>query len=139
MSDEVAIWSSGAVATPPGDLVWASPQYPGLMLPAGLPVMAQAYVNHGRWVAYCPRPECNNAEQLQPMQWMFECSNCRLALPVDWPPNAGEIWYVLAFRPVPQTRNWYPRDHFKAVEAGIPHGETPDELREENRQHGVVD
>ena len=32
----------------------------------------QAYVNHGRWVADCPRPYCGNALKLTPNQAVFE-------------------------------------------------------------------
>jgi hypothetical protein len=49
----------------------------------------------------------------------------------------AEITAVLALRPIPQTRNWYPRDHDIALRFRIPHGQSVDDLREENAEHGV--
>lgn len=98
---------------------------------------ARAYINHGRWIADCPRPYCANAEKLDTRQAMFHCSNCQLQAEVEWPPNADELWSVLARRPVPQTRNWFPASHDLALRSGTPHGQTVIELVDENRQHGV--
>lgn len=117
---------------------------------------ARAYVYAGEWVADCPRPDCYSTEFLfNPVDHtkraslanprivrkpMFSCSNCTLITPVWWPPadQQAEITHVLAQRPVPSTRNWYPQDHPVAVAARIPHGQTPDDLRRENFEHGVA-
>lgn len=116
---------------------------------------AQAYVYAGNWVADCPRPDCYSTEHLfNPVDAtrpesvsnprisrkpMFHCVNCGLITHVQWPPEdtMNEIMHVLSQRPVPQTRHWYPKDHPVAVAARIPHGQTPDDLRQENHDHDV--
>lgn len=97
----------------------------------------EAYVNHGRWVADCNRPYCNNAMALDPHQIGFGCANCGMLADIVWPDNADDIWEALALRPVPQTRNWFPKDHRLAIIAGCPHGQTVKELLAEGRAHGV--
>ena len=95
---------------------------------------ARARVNHGRWIADCPRPYCANAVRLTPRQASFHCSGeggCLMVAPIVWPADAEEIWAALAERPVPSTRNWYPDSHAEAVRLGLPHGQTPAALREE--------
>ncbi|MEV2277701.1 hypothetical protein AB0I72_19145 [Nocardiopsis sp. NPDC049922] len=95
----------------------------------------RAYVNHSRWVADCVRLYCGGAELLRPGQSVVWCSNCTLVAPVEWPGDPQAIWDELMTRPVPQTRNWYPRDHEVAVRHGIPHGQTVADLREEAAAH----
>jgi hypothetical protein len=96
---------------------------------------ARAYVNHGRWIADCPRPYCGNAEALQPgAEQAFVCTNCHLLARIEWPPDAEAIWAALEVRPVPQTRNWFPADHELAVRAGCPHGQTVADLEAETRE-----
>ncbi len=110
---------------------------------------ARAYVYGGDWIADCPRP-CGNAEhlfrrtdpgrpdspRLVPVT-EFTCSYCRLTAPVEWPKNMPEIMEVLALRPVPHTRNWYPKDHEGAIRFRVPHGQSVADLKEENAAHGV--
>jgi hypothetical protein len=96
--------------------------------------MARAYVNHGRWVADCPI-ECGSALNLDPGQILFACVECHSISHIDWPTNADEIWEALQERPFNKVRHWYPRQHDLAVRAGIPHGQTPEELRQEARDH----
>jgi hypothetical protein len=116
----------------------------------------QAYVYAGEWVADCPRLDCYSTEFLfnpvdasRPASLanpriarkpMFNCVNCGLVFPVDWPPQElqDEIMHILVQRPVPQTRHWYPKDHPVAVAHRIPHGQSPDDLRQENHDHGVA-
>lgn len=111
--------------------------------------MARAYVYAGDWVADCPRA-CGGVEHLfnranprDPQsprivqKSEFHCSYCQMVTPVDWPPNMADIMAVLMLRPVPHTRNWYPKDHDVALRFRVPHGQTVDELRAENREHGV--
>ena len=108
-------------------------------------MIAQAYVNHGRWVAECPRPFCGNARRLEPGQPRFWCGPaddpangfCGLECPVEWPADAEEIDRVLRRRPVPATRHWYPAGHELAVRAGIEHGQTVADLAAENDMYGV--
>lgn len=107
--------------------------------------IARAYVYTGLWVADCPRG-CNNTERLfedlpnhlQKRKIGFNCSYCHYSTPhVEWPSNTREIESVLKLRPIPHNRNWYPKDHDIAVRFRIPHGQTIDELKQENIDHGV--
>lgn len=110
---------------------------------------ARAYVYSGDWVADCPRDACGSVEHLYDkasphpssprvvQKPEFRCSNCRLTAPISWPPDLAEITAVLALRPVPQTRNWYPADHDTAVRFRVPHGQSVEQLRAENVEHGV--
>ena len=96
----------------------------------------QAYVNYGRWVADCGRKFCANAMALQPGQQVFVCGGaegCGFSASIIWPPDANEIWNVLQERPVKSTRNWIPIGHPYA-DAGYPAGQTPAQLREEQKE-----
>lgn len=100
--------------------------------------LARAYVNLGRWVADCPRPHCGGAMQLEPRQTVFHCGGldgCQVISEVVWPPDADEIWSVLAARPVPATRNWAPAGHRQALACHVPDGQTVADLLDENREH----
>lgn len=111
---------------------------------------ARAYVYSGDWVADCPRG-CGNVEHLyrranprdaaspRTVQVpFFGCSYCGLQdIRIEWPTDLVEITSVLQLRPIPHTRNWYPHGHDVAVRFGIPHGQSVDQLREENATHGV--
>lgn len=111
---------------------------------------ARAYVYEGNWVVDCPRG-CNNTEfvfdlrnPLDPRsprdvpKGGFHCSYCRLVAPaVELPRDADEIMRVLAVRPIPNNRNWYPEDHPVALRFNVAHGQTVAQLREENAEHGV--
>lgn len=100
--------------------------------------LARARVNHGRWIADCPRRYCANAMRLEPRQAMFHCGGeggCRMVAEIEWPSDADGIWEALLERPVPVTRNWYPAGHDEAVRLGLPHGQTPEELRAEQRHY----
>jgi hypothetical protein len=111
--------------------------------------VAVAYVNHGRWVARCPRPGCTNAEQAGRCddgsvggleEHRFTCraaayspimgghvvyGGCGLQCRVEWPQNRAAIDRMLAARPSPVTRNWHP-------------GEDAGDLLRENLEHGLV-
>jgi hypothetical protein len=103
-----------------------------------LTARARARVNHGRWIADCPRRYCANATRLQPGQATFHCAGeggCQMVAPIEWPTDADEIWAVLLERPVPGTRNWYPDQHVEAVRMGLPHGQSVADLRDEAAQH----
>ncbi len=99
-----------------------------------------AYLNHGRWVAHCDTPSCTGAESVWPdgqlrtaadgrkcgiSHGVLHCANCGLTSQVVFPDNSHDIMRVLARRPVPETRNWYP-------------GETVEELAVENTTFGVT-
>lgn len=107
-------------------------------------LVAVAYLNHGRWVAHCPRPGCTNAEGFGRIDGgpagglradSFECraeiapglhmGGCGLRCAVDWPPEVAEIEALVMCRPSPVTRNWQP-------------GETLHDLLKENLAHGLI-
>lgn len=110
---------------------------------------ARAYVYSGDWVADCPRA-CGNVEhlyaRLNPRDLgsprvvqlpEFRCSYCKATAPIEWPTGMADIMAVLQLRPIPHTRNWYPAEHDTAVKHRVPNGQTVDELRAENAEHGV--
>ncbi len=113
----------------------AAPETPSIWRTPVTAVPVRAYVNHGRWVADCIRPHCGGAELLRRHQSVSECFECHLVTPVEWPPDAGQIWEALMERPVPATRNWFPVDHPVAVRAGCPHGQSVVELYAEAAEH----
>ncbi len=102
-----------------------------------LTTRARVYQNHGRTVCDCPRPYCANAEKVEPRQATFHCSNCMQVAEIEWPSDFDEILEVLALRPVPQTRNWFPSGHELALRTGLPHGQTVADLVAENNEYGV--
>ncbi len=99
---------------------------------------ARARVNHGRWIADCPRRYCANAMRLEPGQATFHCGGaggCLMVADIEWPADADSIWEALLERPVPTTRNWYPDGHVEAVRLNLPHGQTAADLRAEQREY----
>lgn len=99
---------------------------------------ARARVNHGRWIADCPRPYCANAMRLDAGQQVFQCAGeggCRMVAEVEWPADVDGIWAALEVRPVPGTRNWYPAGHGEALQLGLPHGQSAAELRDETAEY----
>lgn len=108
---------------------------------------ARAYVYNGMWVADCPAG-CGGVEQLFEAKrkggprvvrrTLFHCSYCHHATSnIDWPLDEAEIFAVLELRPIPHNRNWYPQDHPTAVRFGVEHGQSVQDLRDENEAHGV--
>jgi len=108
--------------------------------------VARAYAYCGEWVADCPAG-CNNVEFLfmsaRPrgpkivQKPMFSCSYCGEEAEIKWPEDMFAIMEVLMRRPIPSNRNWYPKDHETAIRFKIPHGQSIQDLREENEAHGV--
>jgi len=108
-------------------------------------IAARAYMYSGMWVADCPRG-CNNTELvtekvgsiLEQKKTQFHCSYCRyLTDTIEWPSDMDAIEAVLSLRPIPYNRNWYPQDHPIAIRFNLPHGQSIDDLRQENTDHGV--
>lgn len=112
---------------------------------------ARAYIYHSEWVADCPRDSCGNTEFLFQKQnprsarsprtlrrQVFRCSYCGLTAPIEWAPNEEELMMVLMVRPVPHTRNWYPKGHPTALKFRLPDGQTIHDLVEEAREHGII-
>lgn len=112
------------------------------------PPPARAYAYSGEWVADCTRDGCGNVEFLyQPSvpggprhlrKPVFMCSNCGQQAVIDWPDHENEILSVLMRRPLPQSRNWYPKDHPVAINFRLPHGQSIRDLLDENEEHGVM-
>ena len=111
---------------------------------------ALAYVYGGDWVADCPR-ECGNVEHLfvpiNPHDLMaprtirvtdFKCTYCMCTASIEWPSDMNDIMTVLVRRPVPYTRNWYPKDHPTAVKFNLEDGQSVDDLLRENAKNGVI-
>lgn len=95
---------------------------------------ARAYVNFGRWIADCPT-DCKSAAELVPGQTTYHCTECKHISQVEWPDQAQEIMDALERRPAPRNRNWYPAGHTLAQRAGLPEGQTVEELVEETFEH----
>lgn len=125
------------------------------LLDRNAPDPALACVLRGDWVAYCPRPDCNNAEYLpNPNERIqihrarypnnrsthdcFECTYCHMIAPIIWPPDPEQLTMPLAIRPVPRTRNWFPTGHPVAAQ-GFETGQTALDLWLENADHGLSD
>ena len=118
--------------------------------------IARAYVYNGEWTADCPRPGCANAEYLHGLRRpghpagpnnprdvrksIFLCSYCQQMAQIEWPPQAfmDSVLELLTRRPVPSNRNWYPADHAGAISFRIEHGQSLEQLREENLEHGIA-
>ncbi|MFF3867346.1 hypothetical protein [Micromonospora sp. NPDC001898] len=96
-------------------------------------MIAQVYINWGRFVIDCPHSDCHDAREVTPGQQAEVCAAGHL-LVVQWPPDAAQIHAALAERPQERTRNWFPQDHPVALQGGQPHGQSPDDLRDEARQ-----
>lgn len=73
-----------------------------------------------------------------PREGAWYCQECHQLAEIVWPSDddMAEIWDVLLYRP-PVNRNWYPADHITAVKFGISHGQTVDDLYDENIENGV--
>jgi len=96
-------------------------------------------IHHGMTIVHCPRGACENAQLVDPGETAFHCVNCRYVAPVEWPDDYDRIAAELDRRPVPETRNWYPAGHPKAIAWGIPDGQSVADLRREFDQHGGDD
>lgn len=110
-----------------------------------------AYVNHGRWVAECPIPGCGDARALYPQDpvtgipsptpvYVQRCASgheFRLVVPPD--EVRARIEAALAERTSEKRKNWFPKDHPYAVEAGFPHGQSVRDLQEETQAGEAAD
>jgi hypothetical protein len=91
---------------------------------------APVYVNWGRLVADCPRPHCGDASAVEPGQQSMMCVNGHPAT-LRWAADTPAVLAVLDERTSDKRKNWFPAGHPFAVAAGLPHGQTLDELRAE--------
>jgi len=97
----------------------------------------EAWVYNGQWVADCPRDDCNNVELANDTYNVFTCSNCGMIAFLNFPKFSQDIMQELSLRPIPQSRNWFYPDQPLAIKAGLPHGQTVNDIIQENREHGV--
>ncbi len=111
---------------------------------------ARAWVYSGDWVAHCP-VACGNVEFLFDLQdpadlqsprtvrkTAFYCSYCHHVAEIEWAEHEAAITEVLSLRPNPSNRNWHPLDHEIAIRARVPHGQSVQDLIDENHEHGVT-
>ncbi len=100
---------------------------------------ALAYVYRGTWVAECPT-YCGNVQKVfRENSSLYRCVHCEQLASVKWPDSGfmEMMTAVLDRRPDPDNRNWYPEDHPVAVRFGIPHGQSVQDLLDENAEHGI--
>jgi hypothetical protein len=88
------------------------------------------YVNWGRMVADCSRPGCTDAREVDAGQKRIECANGHVS-ELGWDPRLPQIVTALDERLSDKRRNWFPRGHPLAMVGGLPHGQSPDDLRAE--------
>lgn len=113
---------------------------------------ARVFIYCGEFVAECPREGCGGVEFMTDKEqrdrgdalvWgerrtVFHCAECNLFTDkIKWSEDADELMKVLNRRPIPHTRNWFPEGHMIAVKGRAPHGQTVDDLLQENHEHGV--
>lgn len=91
---------------------------------------APVYINYGRFVADCPQAGCSDAIAVEPGQKLGH-DVLGHQLDLVWPDNGPQVMAVLAERTSDKRKNWFPAGHPFAVAAGLPHGQSPDELRAE--------
>lgn len=98
------------------------------------------YINYGRVIADCPAG-CGTAQKVEPGQAVYTCTpekpvwGCGIMAELEWPADMDGIVEALKERPEPRNRNWFPSGHDLAVRARQPHGQTPEQLRQETRDH----
>lgn len=84
-----------------------------------------AHVNHGRWMTTCPR--CDGTPMAWPENPQAICAECGTLFRVEFPPAATrQAVERLLLRRAKENRNWLPT-------------ESVDDLRAENRAHGLAD
>jgi len=84
----------------------------------GEKVLAQARINHGRWLCDCPDPDCGGSELVTMQDPVFFCLSCGNVkwggkfLQVDFPGKKllKAILTHLSKRPKVINRNWYPHE-----------------------------
>ncbi len=105
-----------------------------------MPDEALAYVYCGGWVAECPA-SCGNVQAVSRDEAsVYRCVYCQQLSAISWPAEEAmeEMMAVMNRRPNPSNRNWYPQDHPVAVRFGVPHGQSIQDLLEENLEHGIL-
>lgn len=96
----------------------------------------QVYVNWGRLVADCGRPECSDARTVEPGQAAMVCVMGHQSA-LLWDDALPNVVAELSERGEERRRNWFPRGHPLATTTGQPHGQSLSELRDEHAA-GIV-
>jgi hypothetical protein len=101
------------------------------------------YINWGRFVADCPAPGCGDAREVEPGQKTMTCcvgENCPgHTSDLGWPTGVPQVMAALQERISEKRRNWFPDGHPFAVAAGLPHGQSVAELRQETERGEAED
>jgi hypothetical protein len=105
-----------------------------------------AYLNHARWVADCPEPGCHDARlvyEVHPKTGVPTgrkltedvCANGH-RFEIVMPPAEFEaqVAAAVAGRAEDADKAWYPRGHERAMLAGLPTGQSIDDLTRENHE-----
>lgn len=85
--------------------------------------VVRARVEHSRWLVDCPDPSCRGCQYASREDRRFFCNYCHNGavggawIRVSWPNEAKttQIEQVLAERPDPRTRNWFPDETVEAL------------------------
>lgn len=106
--------------------------------------LIKARIDWGRWLADCPY--CNGAEYVDPDEPFLFCLSCGMqknsgaALPVEFPPNRGEIEALVLARPVDDLRGGnlvekalLARPLVQGLSRSWLPGETVNDLKEQNK------
>lgn len=105
---------------------------------------ALAYLNHARWIVDCPAPGCHDARTAywinpqtgEPTGRRLTEDVCANGHPFEivMPPPELEAQIVAAVadRAEDSDKAWYPRGHQRAALAGLPTGQSVDDLVREN-------
>ena len=96
---------------------------------------ALAFVNHGRWVTWCPAG-CGNAVVVSQAEPVYICLSPSFLCPTP------KVWYTVKF---PRSKRAIERELLKRLSKRPPHatnrnwtpGETVEQLQAENRAQGI--
>lgn len=116
--------AAAQLQTLPLDMRIAAADEQNLWAPVDEP--ATVYANWGLWVADCPAG-CGNAEHHGPhpatghvgllTRSRFRCSRCFAEARAVWPKQRKRIEELLAARPSPANRHWWPGEPLARLEA----------------------
>lgn len=107
---------------------------------------ALAYLNGGRWVADCPEPGCKDARLVYevdprtggPTGRKLTEDVCAAGhgFEIVMPPPEFEaqVMAAVADRAEDADKAWYPKGHVRAALAGLPTGQSIDDLVQENAE-----
>jgi hypothetical protein len=133
-------WRHPATGVPAQFRLKMKGPWPHVLAPS--PV-AEARVDHGRWIVDCPFAPCGGAEYASRTDKRFWCCECGNAgtgewVAVAWPSelDVAAIEATLGLRPQLEARNW--QSAFRRAVLGYPTGaETVPQLLAENKVAGL--